>query len=61
MENLVATWVIGGLVAGLLVWVTVRLIRNKKKSVCGCGCGCEDCTHEKGCGHCHEHEDSGKE
>lgn len=42
-----STWIIGGLVIGLLVWITVRSIKNRKKG--GCGCGCEGCPQEKNC------------
>jgi hypothetical protein len=47
MENPVSTWIIGGLVIGLLAWLTVRMIKNRKKSACGCGC--EGCPQAKKC------------
>ncbi len=59
MENPVSTWVIGGLVIGLLVWITVRLVRNRKKSACSCGCG--DCAKAKECCGCREPDTKDKD
>lgn len=42
-----ATWIIGGLVIGLLAWITVRMILSRGKG--GCAGGCEGCPQEKTC------------
>lgn len=43
-----STWIIGGLVIGLLVWITVRMIKNRNKGGCACG-GCDGCPEAKNC------------
>lgn len=47
-ENL-ATIIIGTLVLSLLIFVTVRLVRNKRAGKSSCSCGCGGCAMRDAC------------
>ena len=42
-----STWIIGGLVFGLLAWIVFRMIKNRNKG--GCACGCDGCSQANNC------------
>lgn len=43
-----ATWIVGGVVALVVVGIIVKMIRDKKAGKSGCSCGGE-CGSCKGC------------
>ncbi len=43
-----ATWLVGGALALIVVAVIVKMIRDKKSGKGGCSCG-GDCSRCKGC------------
>lgn len=43
-----ATWIVGGVVALLVIGIIVKMIRDKKTGKIGCSCGGE-CGSCKGC------------
>jgi hypothetical protein len=42
-----STWIIGGILFGLLALIIVRMIKNRSKG--GCGCDCGGCPQAKSC------------
>ena len=48
LENL-ATMIIGIMLFALIVLITVRMVRNKRKGKSSCGCGCSACPMEGAC------------
>ena len=52
LENL-ATMIIGIMQLALVVFITVRLVKNKRRGKSACGCACSACPME---GACHRKE-----
>ena len=48
LENL-ATMIIGIMLFALIVLITVRMVRNKRKGKSSCGCACSACPMEGAC------------
>lgn len=44
----IGTFLVALLLAGLLVLITTKLIRDRKKGK-GCGCGCDGCRMKDTC------------
>ena len=47
------SYVIYALVAALILWSVVTVIRHVRRQLrggCGCGCGCEGCPSRGSCG-----------
>lgn len=47
-ENL-ATMIIAAIVIGLMAWVVVHKIVQRKKGISTCGCGCAGCPEANKC------------
>lgn len=45
-------YLIIGIVAALVVGVSVYLVKQKKKGKGGCGCGCSGCPNAGACSSC---------
>ncbi|MDD3429195.1 MAG: FeoB-associated Cys-rich membrane protein [Oscillospiraceae bacterium] len=43
------TIIVGGIVAAVVVAITLGLIKNKKQGKSSCGCGCKDCAMSGSC------------
>lgn len=48
-------YVVGGIVFGLMIFVTVRIIKKAKEKSCICGGSCSECPSR-----CAYHNDEGK-
>lgn len=48
-EN-IATIIISAVVFGLMAWVVVYKIRQRRKGGGGCSCGCSGCPEASRCG-----------
>ena len=48
IQNL-ATILIGGVVLGMVVFIIVRLVRDRKKGKSACGCSCSNCPMGGSC------------
>lgn len=48
------TFLIGALVAAVVLLILVRLFRDRKKGASSCGCGCEHCPSA---GLCHSQKE----
>ncbi len=46
-----ASWIILALVIAVLVFVIVKMIKDRKAGKTSCGCGCENCALH---GKCHK-------
>jgi len=49
-----ATYVVGGILALVVIAVIRKMIHDKKSGNSGCGCGCDGCS---GCSHTAHHQE----
>ncbi|HEX2926389.1 MAG TPA: FeoB-associated Cys-rich membrane protein [Ruminiclostridium sp.] len=49
LKGNIATILISVLVFGLMAWVVIYKIRQRRKGISGCGCGCSGCPEANKC------------
>lgn len=54
LDFLTQNWgsiIVGAAVAGIIVLITIKMLKDKKKGKTSCGCGCANCPSA---GMCHK-------
>lgn len=49
LKDNLATIIIAAIVFGLMAWVVIRKVKQRKAGTSTCGCGCSGCSQEDKC------------